>query len=161
MPLVDIKAVMAAIISTVVGIGVVLTDQPLVRDELGKKSLLDQTGKINAWIISRESMKSVEQTVGGRADYHAMCIRGFYALSYPADPTQHSEPVFEGLVEAIRTAFNSNRYLKDQAGAKHSADGSVPIQIKTQGFAMVVGVLCHFVEMTLPVKEYPAAPDFA
>lgn len=159
MPLADIKAVMATILGGVAGIGVVFTYQPLVRDEVTLKTLLDKNNVVNAWTISRESLKSAEQTVSGRADYHQMCIRGFYALQ-TSDPANLSEPVFEGLVEGVRTAFNSNRYLKDAQGVKHSTDGSVPIQIKTQGFAMVVGVLCHYVELTLPVREYPAAPDF-
>jgi|SRR5579864_844422 len=159
MPLPDILAKVAADIAAVPGVGPVFQYQPVVQFESDLKAkLLDSTGRLNAVSVSRNALASSWRTLGnGREDRHQLTIRYWYALQDTGDVTTTSETVFEGLIEAVRTALDGDRHLADAAGKRQAID-SGPVQIKTQGFAMLSGALCHYAELSLEAQEYPANP---
>lgn len=158
MPLVDIKAQIAADVAAVPGVGVVYQHQPIVFTEQDfKTKMLDPNGKLNAVTITRAAMPSLYESISGRKDRHQIVVRYWMAIQDTNDESTTSEFIFEGLIEAVRAALNADRHLTDAAGKRHGFQGG-PVQIKTQTYAMLTGVLCHYAELGLEVEEYPAIP---
>jgi hypothetical protein len=140
----------AAILGAVPGVGRVHSYVPYVKDDATFRTLFKNQADSNilAWTITRTETQSSAQAVHSDQDLHTITIRGYMALNN-ADP---SEKDFQTLVELVRSTFRANRKLT--VNAVNNCFWSEPISC-TVTHGVFAGVLCHYAELRLTVKEYP------
>ena len=102
------------------------------------------TGTIRGWEISRSGVEVKFLSRIEEEATHRFTVKGYLGLQ---DATA-TEKIFNGLIEAIRTAFRGNVTLNGVAELVEPVSVST-IEIRTFG-----SVLCHYCELQLLVTEY-------
>lgn len=101
-------------------------------------------GRILGWEISRKSgvgsyLNQVEEEID-----HVFEIHGYL----PVNDAGQSEKVFNALIEDVRAAFRTAMTL---GGLNSYPQG---FRVGTIDTRMFGNVLCHYCEITIPVREY-------
>jgi len=111
------------------------------------KTTISGIDQIRGWEISRRSSGEKKVVIGiGSSSHekpHVFIIRGYLGLNDAAA----TEKTFNILIEAIATAFRSNKTLN---GAARDHDYIQADVIEARIFG---GVLCHYAELSLTVYE--------
>lgn len=126
----------------------------LADDAAFNNAFYDKTlGRIHGYTITRESTSVVEKDAGAALDQHVIVIRGYMGVQDQAQPTP-TEQLFQDEIEAVRTAFFAKRHLEDQNGTR-LVFWCLRIAVRTFSYVMFSGVLCHYAELVLVVRDYP------
>ena len=147
MSLAAINAALAEVLASVGGIGQVHADEPYAatakqfRDFFGVGRGSAQY--IHGWTIARQSTEEHYLTNLEVERTHRCVLRGVYSVN----TTQHSEAVFQAVVEAICTAFRSLHDLQGQAELKY------PLQVDLVEHRLFGDILCHYAELSTLVQE--------
>lgn len=111
------------------------------------KTTVSGVDQIRGWEIGRRSVAEKKIVIGIGASSnektHVFIIRGYLGLNDAAE----TEKTFNALIEAIATAFRSDKTL---GGAARDHDY---IQAQTIDMRIFGGVLSHYCELTLTVHE--------
>ena len=142
-----IKAQIKVILEAVSGIGVVHNRERYSRAMAEFLYLMTSAGKINGWMIHRQSTTANRITIGmgtsGIERKHIFSISGLYEIDDAAD----SESTFQILVDAIFTAFAAKPTLNA------TAFSSDPIQVQEVDFDEHAGRAFHTAQLILAVTE--------
>ncbi len=157
---VDLEAVIIpqcqAILQSVAGVG--QNVHPFIRvaadDAAFLKLFFDAAaGRVHGYTITRESTDTRENDVGAAMDLHMIVIRGYMGVQDQAQPSP-TEILMQTEVEAIRTAFFAKRHLEDAQGNR-KVFWCDRMKVRTFAHAQFSDLLCHYVELTMVVKDYP------
>ncbi len=111
------------------------------------KTTIAGVDQVRGWEIGRRSVKEQRITLGtsslGNEKSHGFLIRGYMRVN----DAEASEKIFNALIEAIATAFRTNKNLNGMANDHDFIQGEV-IEFRLFG-----GVLCHYAELSLTVYE--------
>ena len=148
MPLSGVITAVAAVIESVGGVVNVHQYQREIKTDVDFKTVFPGN-PLQGWTISRESTQATDRTVNGIQDQHTLVIRGIYAV----DDDNASEMQFRNVVEAVRAEFlkTANRNLSGQC---FEID---PVSCRVEQYREFSGVLVHYVELVMTVREYPVA----
>ncbi len=146
-----IRAQIYTILNAVTNIGKVYDYERLTADWnqfiTFYKTQIGAVDQIRGCQISRKSVKEKKIVLGiGSSSHektHVFLIRGFLGVS----DASATEKTFNALIEAIATAFRTNKTLNSTA-QDHDFIQAESIEVRSFG-----GVLCHYAEMTLTVYE--------
>ena len=138
-----IRAQIKTIMESVSGIGVVHDYERYSRSLADFFQLMTHAGKINGWMIHRQSTPSDRDNMPTIHRQHMFKITGLYEL----DDAAGSERTFQALLDAIYTAFKSKYSLNG------TALNSDPVQIDDVDTGEYGNRLFHTAELTLPVWE--------
>ena len=144
MSLVNIRTEIKTILSAVDGIGVV-HDYVRWANEWSKFLDLfkDSNNKVNGWMISRISTPSKRDNMSTLKRRHLFRMEGFYGLQ----DSSATEIVFQGVVEDIQDAFDSQYSLGGHAL------NSGPVQVIIIENRVFGKVLCHYARLEYEVEE--------
>lgn len=106
--------------------------------------------RIHGYTITRESTGVEEIDIGAAKDLHSIIIRGYMG----AKDDDATETLFQAEIETVRTAFMAKRELQDVNGVR-KVFWSERIVVRQFAYSMFSGVLCHYAELLLTVKDYP------
>jgi len=107
------------------------------------KTMISSKAQIRGWEIRRRAAPSVYDSNAEEVITHQYILKGYLAV----EDASSTEKTFNNLIEAIRTAFRFNFTLSglcEMAG---------PISAEIIEERMFGSVLCHYCELSLPVKE--------
>lgn len=108
-------------------------------------------GRVRNWEISRIALASeLEGELPLFRDRHLMTITGWMSL----DDSVPTEPIFQGLIESIRTKFREgdNKFLGRTAGEQNSII-NIDLQVVTIDFITFGGQAVHFCEIQFEAEE--------
>lgn len=126
------------------GIGTVYDSLRKTSSDTKFKEAFMKDGKINSWLITRESsMTDDGQQTGTTTDTHGLVVLGYYGFEDGV-----SEPVLQALVDSVRRAFNKLSTRRFAEGVYWSG----PMQAPSIYLANFGGKLCHVVRLTWPVQ---------
>lgn len=110
-------------------------------------------GRIDTAMITRTATQSKDVGVNQNYDYHTIAIDWYRSCQRAVDDSTNSEDGFQDDVETVRLAFNRNRKLTVNGAG--NAQYSDPMQAEKVGYVMFCAVLCHYVRLTMLVKDGP------
>jgi hypothetical protein len=142
-----IKAQIKVILEAVSGIGVVHNRERFSRSMAEFLTLMTSAGKINGWMIHRQSTGAKRIVIGlgnnGIERTHLFIISGLYEI----DDLTDSESTFQALVEAIFTAF------KDKPTLNGTAQSSEPLDVQEVDVDEHANRTFHTAQLNLTVVE--------
>lgn len=100
------------------------------------------SGRIRGWNFYREATREVDLDNGQVRRLHTWRITGFMSI----DDADATGKIFDDLVEAVATAFRTDRTLGgtvDDIKDMNQQDGESGIQVDAIEPVMFAGVLCH------------------
>jgi hypothetical protein len=116
-------------------------------------SMFSESGKINGWTISRQSATMHRTAYSEVQKAHIFVLSGLYGL----DDANNSEAVFNGLLDAVQTAFKGDPTLGGSAVTINPEVGPMAglygLQIELIENRLFGSVLCHFAECRLCAIE--------
>jgi hypothetical protein len=146
----DIAGAIATILAAIPNIGVVHARQRYANTLSGYLDLTEAqvagVDQIRFWMVRRESVaaRPDDEAYGMVDNTHRMVISGAQGLSEAAN----THDTFQGLIDEIMAALDSRKDL----GLSYVVDYGVgPCSARTIGEEAVGGVLCHVVEIEVPV----------
>jgi hypothetical protein len=139
----SIRTQIKSVLESVSGIGIVHGYERYSRSLAEFFNLMTSSGKINGWTIHRQSTESSRDTMPTIQREHVYKISGLYEL----DDAANSENTFQGLLDAIYSAFKSNYNLNG------TALNSDPVKIDNVDTEEYGNKLFHVAELTLIVQE--------
>lgn len=153
----DIRAGIKTVLETVTDIGRIYDYQLIPDDDTDSlEGMLESAryqGRIRVWHFFRQSQSTTQYTAAGPSQTRA--INEFWAIQgiYEKLTDGASEKDFDDLVELIRAAFLADPTLGGTV-TESELDGNYGPQIERLEPADFLGVICHFVQLTLPVRYY-------
>lgn len=153
-----IRAALVAVISSVPDMGAVHAWERYDGQTAGllEHYTVQLAGKrqVRGWFVRR--VRSETQRQAGKAffDRHGWEIRGYMGL----EDANQSELVFDGLVEALRTALLADLTLGGVVMPPERRDDNTPeLRVET-GPVLFAGVLCHGASLQLMTKSFVTVP---
>lgn len=143
MTLAAMRAALKATLDAVPGIGRTYDYWRLVQHQAEVQADYVSSGKLHVWFLSLADDEPFTESryVGCSRVVGKFWLHGYYAL----DAQGESEKDFEGIAQAVLTAFRADAQL---AGA---AIDSGPMRIKEAGHRQFCDVTCHYVQMETTV----------
>jgi hypothetical protein len=117
-----------------------------------KTIMLDSTGKVHFWAVTREATPSEDKSIPAVMDHHKLVFRAWAGL---VDDGGASSAAFTEEIEAVRDAFRSNRSLKKLDGTDPKVFFCHPMQVRAQITGTFAGWLVHYAEITMEAEDYP------
>lgn len=132
------------------GIGQVHDYERYSAREADFKTLYKDTssGRIKGWNLYREATRELDLDNGSVRRIHTWRITGFMSI----DDADATGKTFDDLVEAVATAFRTDRTLGgkvDDIKDMSQEDGESGIQVDSIEPVMFAGVLCHRARLRL------------
>lgn len=147
----QIRAAIAAKISTVSDIGKVHSYERFAKGEKDFRVLYEHQGQIRGWNIRRISRAETSPAMGITHVVMQWRISGFMSLEDAAG----SELVFDNLLEALCDAFRTDETLGGLVVGNFKESPDVAgLQIEDSGPVMFAGVLCHSARAVLFTKHF-------
>lgn len=141
----NVRARIKAILLGVEGVEIVHEyDRFIANWEKFLELFKDSGDRINGWMISRRRLDTARHRSQVEERGHDMRLRGVYGLSDAAA----SELVFQDLVDRVMDALNGDKTLGK------TVQESGPARAEIIENRMFGKVLCHYVEIIVPVLEY-------
>ncbi len=149
MALKDVKERIKAQLDLVSGIGKTYTRLRLLDQEKDFEQLV-AAGKLNAWMINRESValrdEDVNQNLTEQRD--VVVVHGWMSISDAAD----SQGAFDALVDAILSQLNTDRRPPSKLNATvETADPPFLRANDIRFYGVSKQVLCHYAEISMNV----------
>lgn len=152
MSLAGVRARIKGIVDGVAGVGRTHSYFRVVASDAEIASKLKASGKLHVWMVSLSDQNpyhTKRHPANHEQGTYQYKVYGYYAV----DDAAASEEVFSDLVEAVIAAFRADKTLGD------TVIDSGPAQWSAGGYKTFAGVLCHYAELDLAVREQlePAA----
>ncbi|MEZ2347425.1 hypothetical protein [Terriglobus sp. RCC_193] len=143
MTLADITHVAQQRLESVSGMGQVYDTIRNSNSDKSFRELFTKDAKINAWLITRDGVASQDgQLIRTSTDTHNIVIIGYYGFEDGV-----SEPIIQGMADAIRPLFNSMSARRFAPGIEWSG----PMQMPSIYLVNFANRLCHIVRCVWPV----------
>lgn len=143
----DISAALKAVIQGVANTGVVHSYRRWSNNWSDYLDLVDSTvpaNEVRFWMVSRDGVDGESMEFGAIQRTHRMVVQGAMAL----DDSAATAATFQGLVDSVMEALDTKRDL----GLSYVVDYGVgPCSARTIGEEALGDVLCHVVEISVPV----------
>lgn len=114
----------------------------------------DSQNRMNTIMITRESTASIDRGPNDNRDRHTIALKWYRSATRAADASTATEDTFQDDVEAMRTAFKSNRKLTDGNGVRQAIYCD-PMIARLVSFVMFRGVLCNYAELVFVAEDGP------
>lgn len=116
-------------------------------------SLFGKEGKINGWMISRQSVTRHRTAYGEVQKAHIYVITGIYGLS----DADNSESTFQGILDSVQSAFEADPSLGGTCETINPEvgpmSGQYGLQVELIENRLFGSVLCHTAECKLCAIE--------
>ncbi len=151
MPLAAIRAAVKTKIETVANVGRVWPYEPHVAQDADIPAYFVPVGlaEIRAWTITRESTAETDTAPGNTCvnfATHLVVIRHWQALGAHAA----TEEAFQDRLEAVRDVFRAEQTTLFGLASVFRVG---PPSVRVVEARTLLGILCHYAELTLPVTE--------
>jgi len=139
----QIRAAIKSVMESVPGVGAVYDYLRWTADPATYEALFVSGGHVRFWTISRASVDDARRYTEQVDEVHTVVLRGYLGL----DDASASEKTFQDLVDSVRAALRENYTL---GGAAWNSGPEMHTAVEHRQFG---DVLCHYCEITFPVRE--------
>jgi|GEM_PF-1731662 DNA phosphorothioation-dependent restriction protein DptG len=113
------------------------------------------SARIDVAFITREQTAGDDEGPDNEYDRHTISLSWYRSVSRSDDDSTNTEDGFQDDVEAVRTAFNTNRKLT--VNGVHNSVWNKVMDARAVGYVTFQNVLCHYAELAVVTKDGPNA----